>query len=170
MYPKSLIPTSKEIIRLNSGEEIEIPTAKVGFEKWIGERIEDTYGGKVILNYDGEPVFAELAILRAFQKDGWNGVWVDTYGRKYRIEYWNDKNGIGLPLDKQSILNTIYENLGSKKGCWDVFCWKEYEIFFAESKRFSKDRIRETQVKFLEAALAYGLRKKSFLIVEWTLT
>ncbi len=47
--------------------------------------------------------------------------------------------------------------------------WKGKKVMFAELKRFSNDKIRETQVKFLEAALTCGLNKESFLIVEWSL-
>ncbi len=169
MYPKILQPKSFEFICLSTSEEIQIPKTQPQFEKWSGEMIEDSYGGKTILNVGGEPVFAELAILRAFQKDGWSGVWVDTYSRKYRTEYRKNEIGIELLANKQQLLGRIYKILGAKKGCWDVFCWKEDKIIFAESKRFSKDRIRETQIKFLEAALAYGLHKESFLIVEWSL-
>lgn len=169
MYPKLLDPKAIENIRLLSGEEIQIPKANPYFERWSGESFEDTYGNKTILNLDGEPVFAELAILRIFQKDGWNGVWVDTYRRKYRIGYWKNMNGVELPTDKRILLEGIYRNAGSVKGCWDVFCWKDDRIIFAESKRLSKDKIRETQIKWLEAALDDGLKKDSFLIVEWSL-
>ncbi|HEX8399953.1 MAG TPA: hypothetical protein VF644_21160 [Pyrinomonadaceae bacterium] len=170
MYPKNLEPNSFETIRLFSGEEIQIPKATPCFEKWSCETLADTYGNKTILNFNGEAVFAELAILRIFQKEGWSGVWVDTYRRKYRTEYWNSTTVIDLPSDKKMILDNIYKVAGSIKGCWDVFCWKEESIIFAESKRLSKDKIRETQIRWLEAALNYGLNKEtSFLIVEWHL-
>lgn len=169
IYPKLLTPNLTQSFRFSTGEEIEIPKAEVHFEKWIGEEIEDDYNKKPILCFNSEAVFAELAILRIFQNDGWNGVWVDTYSRKYRTEFWNNKNGVELLPNKQILLDTIYENLGSKKGCWDVFCWKKEAIIFVESKRQSKDKIRESQIAFLEAALTCGLSKESFLIVEWTL-
>lgn len=170
MFPKNLEPNSIEIIRLLSGEEIQIPKATPCFEKWFGETFGDTYGNKTILDYNGEPVFAELAILRIFQDDGWSGVWVDTYRKKYRTGYWNNNHVIELPPDKQMLLDNIYKDAGSIKGCWDVLCWRKKTVVFAESKRLSKDKIRETQVKWLEAALNYGLNKESsFLIVEWIL-
>ena len=168
VYPKILEPKDFEIIELMNGKEVLISVAQPHFKEWEGEPIEDSYGGKAILDFDGEPLFAELAILRAFQKENWNGVWMDTYGRKYRTD-WINKSGVELPSDKILLLDKIYENLGSKKGCWDVFCWKDEKVIFAESKRFSKDGIRETQVKFFEAALNSGLTNESFLIVEWSL-
>ena len=170
MFPKNLEPNAIETFRLFSGAEIQIPKATPCFEKWSGETLADTYGNKTLLNFDGEPVFAELAILRIFQNDGWSGVWVDTYRRKYRTEYWNNENGVDLPTDKRAFLDNIYKNADSTKGCWDVFCWREESVIFAESKRLSKDKIRATQINWLEAALNCGLKKEtSFLIVEWTL-
>ncbi|MGI9034475.1 MAG: hypothetical protein ACR2GD_00400 [Pyrinomonadaceae bacterium] len=169
IYPNKLEPDSEETLHFSSGEIIKIPKINVRFKQWFGEHIEDNYGGKAIVNFNDEPVFAELAILRIFQNDNWNGVWVDTYKRKYRTAYWNNKDGIELPSDKQILLDKIYKNLGSKNGCWDVFCWKENKVIFAESKRSSKDKIRKTQVEFLESALSCGLSKAYFLIVEWSL-
>jgi len=101
IYPRELKPNSKEIFQLSCDEIIEISKVKILFEKWIGEPLKDNYGSKTILNFNGEPVFAELAILRILKNDCWNGVWVDTYKRKYRTEYWKNKNGVELPLNKQ---------------------------------------------------------------------
>ncbi|MGC2238769.1 MAG: hypothetical protein WA584_21620 [Pyrinomonadaceae bacterium] len=168
IYPKELKPTLSEIFQLSSNKRIEIPKANIHFEKWFDEKIEDTYGGKTIINFNDEAVFAELAILRIFENNGWSGVWVDTFRKKYRTD-WINKNGVELSSDRQIFLNKIYKNLDSKIGCWDVFCWKEKRVIFVESKRQSKDKIRETQIRFLESALNCGLSKESFLIVEWTL-
>jgi len=38
------------------------------FPKWQGAPILDTYGGKAVLDYHGEPVFAELFTLRMLQR------------------------------------------------------------------------------------------------------
>jgi hypothetical protein len=34
--------------------------------------------------HEHEHLFAELAVLSVFQQHGWNGVWADSFGRKYR--------------------------------------------------------------------------------------
>lgn len=73
-YPRELTPDSQEIMYLPSGMEIYIPKARPTFKRWTGQFTGDTYGNKPILDVDGEPMFAELAILRLFQKDGWDGV------------------------------------------------------------------------------------------------
>ena len=117
IYPKLLEPKTVENVRRTSGGEIQIPKSTTCFNEWSGDSFAATYGNKTILNLDGEPAFAELAILRIFQNDGWNGVWVDTYRSKYRTEYWENKNGVELPADKQTLLENIYKIAGSVKGC-----------------------------------------------------
>ncbi len=87
MYPKLLEPKLVENICLPSGETIGIPKSSPCFKKWSDASPADTYGGKTILNFKGEPVFAKFAILRIFRDDGWDGVRVDTdeYGKVFRI-------------------------------------------------------------------------------------
>ncbi len=169
MRPSLLEPNSVEVFTFPSNQTVTIPKVNILFNQWTGTVLPDTYNNKPVLNFNGEPVFAELAILRIFQNEGWNGVWVDTYRRKCRIGYWGADCLVNLPTDKQLILEDIYKIAGIKSGCWDVFCWKDDEVIFAESKRHKKDKIRPNQVQWLEAALKYGLREDSFLMVEWDL-
>lgn len=166
-YPSLLTPTTIEKIELPSGRVVQIPKANLLFKAWSGQSVSDTYGNKLVLNVNGRPAFAELAILRILQDDGWSGAWVDTYHNKYRTAYW-PKNEVELPPEQQQLLQRIYEKAGSKKGCWDVFCWKEEICLFAETKRQGRDKIRDTQRQWLEAAIRCGLPLTSFLIVEWS--
>src|SRR5262245_55514251 len=149
-YPMLLEPKSKQEFLLPSGKKMLIAKATPVFPKWMGSPIEDTYGGKPVLNFNGEPVFAELAILRIFQADAWDGVWIDTFKHKYRTQYWPDTNEIALPGTQQEILRRLAERIGTMEGCWDVFCWKGDNVIFVESKRKSRDSIRQTQVRWLE--------------------
>jgi hypothetical protein len=169
IIPTLLQPNSIEFFIFNSNQTVEIPKVKITFDKWAGTPFEDTYNNKPVLDFNGEPVFAELAILRIFQSEGWNGVWVDTYRRKYRNGYWDENSLVQLPPAKQLLLNNIYKIAGIKSGCWDVFCWRDDEVIFAESKLRMKDKIRHNQILWLEAALKYGLKEDSFLMVEWDL-
>src|SRR5215210_4038904 len=167
MQPPGLFrPDSLEVFHLPSGREIRIPKTKPTFKKWVGDFAEDTYGSKPILDVQGEPLFAELAILRIYQKDGWEGVWVDTYRGKYRTSWGDD--GVKLPPDKIRLLQEIYARAGSRAGCFDVFCWKDDSVVFAESKCKRKDRIRATQLRWLEAAIDSGVPLDSLLVVEWS--
>lgn len=152
-----------------SGSTVEVPKATPTFCGWAGEPIGDTYRGKPILNFTGEPVFAELAILRALQNAGWNGVWVDTFKKCYRVGYWGDDHAVALPSEQEMLLKRIYERAGSRNGCWDVFCWKADLPLFVEAKRYGRDQIRATQRRWLEAAIGVGLAIGSFLVVEWSL-
>ena len=59
--PALLIPTTVERIRLPSGREKELPKATPLFTKWQGEFPWSTYGGKPILELQGEPLYAEFS-------------------------------------------------------------------------------------------------------------
>jgi hypothetical protein len=168
-YPRLLIPKTIENLSLPSGALMRIPKAEPVFRKWQSEFTGNTYGNKPLLNVEGEAMFAELVILRLFQENGWEGVWVDTFRKKYRTA-WGEKGVVKLSDDKLRLLKAIYARAGSSSGCFDVFCWKGEYVMFTESKRKSKDKIRETQLHWLEAATQVGLEPNSFLIVDWSLS
>jgi|SRR5439155_8510498 len=165
-YPSSLLPTATETVELSSGKAVEISKALSVFKPWRGKPITDTYGGKAILSFYRKPEFAELGILRIFQQDGWGGVWVDTYRRKFRTHYW-PQNEVSLPKKRALLLNLICEAAGSPSGCFDVFCWKGRNYLFIESKRSAKDRLQISQKHWIESALKCGVPRESLLIVEW---
>jgi hypothetical protein len=166
-FSEILTPTDQEVIFLPSGKDVKIPKARPVFERWAGEPLFDTYGNKAVLSFNYEPAFAELVILRILMDIGWEGVWVDSFRGKYRTSCF-PLNEVLLPAEQQDILESIYLWAGSRSGCWDVFCWKDGSYLFAESKRHKHDRIRDTQRKWLEAAIEHGLPIESFLVVEWS--
>jgi hypothetical protein len=166
--PKELQPTAIEKIKLPARWFVEIQKANPVFKPWTGETVGDTYGNKMVLNFYGKPEFAELGILRLMEHSGWEGVWVDTYRNKFRTRFW-PKDAVQLPPKQAEIFNRIREKAGSKDGCFDVFCWKGERFIFIEAKRRNKDRIQETQKRWLQAAnLKCGIPFTSFLIVEWS--
>jgi hypothetical protein len=65
-----LKPQSRQRILLPSGREIAVAKATPLFRRWAGEAPRDTFNGKPLLEFNGEMVFAELAILRSFQQAG----------------------------------------------------------------------------------------------------
>lgn len=164
LYPEALCPSATEEIRLISGKLIRIPKAKPLFHRWDGDPPKNTYGGKPIINIDGSPGYAELAILRLLQAEGWKGAWIDTFLKVKRtgIDVY-----INLPNVQENILQKIYGIAGRKSGCFDVFCWKQDVLLFAEAKRKGHDRIRSTQIKWLSAAIEFGISVDSLLVVEW---
>jgi hypothetical protein len=130
--------------------------------------MNDTYNGKTLLDFQGRPAFAELVILWSCMAVGWDGVWIDTYRRCYRQGYWDASPIPTLPQPAQDLLATIHARAGSRFGAWDVFCWRDEAILFAESTWQRRDHIRQTQVRWLGAALACGLPPDAFLVVEWS--
>lgn len=157
-------------LKLPDGQLIELPVIRPTFSRWTGPPIEDDYGGKPVLEYGGEPVFAELAVLRLLQDDGWNGVWVDTYRNRYLADLPERGGGTDLPPGRESLLEGIYVRKGSRSGCWDVFAWRGGDVLFAESKWKDNDALRTSQREWLQAALAEQLRPREFLVVEWELS
>lgn len=167
--PAKLKPTSVERIKLPIRWFVNIQKANPVFKPWTSARVNDTYGNKMVLDFYGKPEFAELGILRLMERSGWRGVWVDTYRNKFRTRYW-PKDAVDLPPKQDDLLKRIREKVGSRAGCFDMFCWKGNRFVFIEAKRRHKDKIRGTQKKWLQAAiLKCHVPFKSFLIVEWTL-
>ncbi len=74
-YPEQLVPETLENLHLPSGTYARIPKAEPFFRPWRGEFAGDTYNNKPLLQVDGKPMFAELAILNLFLKERWDGVW-----------------------------------------------------------------------------------------------
>jgi hypothetical protein len=111
------------------------------FRSWDGPQNLDSYGDKTILDYENEPVFAELAILRVLQSEGWEGVGVDSFWLRFCV-------GIGkypaLPPEREALLRKIYAAAGKSGGSLDVYAWKGDHVLFAESKPRSHDRIRKS--------------------------
>ncbi len=52
----------------------------------------------------------------------------------------------------------------------DVVAWRGGEVRFQELKRAGADRIRETQRRWLWAALRSGVVQDNLRVVEWSLT
>jgi hypothetical protein len=141
----------------------------VHFSPWIGKRIRNTYGGKAVIDFGGEAVFAELAILRSLKNNGWDGVWVNSYQCKFRVDLPERADDCDLPLKPKNLFDAIAAIKGSRGGCWDVFAWRANEFLFAESKRRKRDSMQPSQFQWLDAAIQVGLPLSSFLIVEWEL-
>ena len=161
-----LVPTAREAIALPmSGRSIDVPVTRIAFAAWTGEPIADTYGGKPVLDVAGHPLFAELAILRELESNGWKGVWVDSYSRRM-LTGWPAIRG---EMDRGP--RRMFDGISQlRRGrSWDVFAWCDDKVLFAEAKRRGKDAIRDQQRAWLEAALERGLTPTEFLLVEWSL-
>lgn len=169
-----------ELFTLPSGEQILIPKYASAFKQWLGIPLNETFGGKTVLDVDGRPMFAELAIMNLFVRAGWQARWVETYAKGKNapifLSEWKDdkyKNQLPDPITDEKIISclagiaALSEN--SYGGCWDVLAWKNDTLIFAESKRLKRDSIRDTQINWLSSALAYGLKPENFALIEWTM-
>lgn len=161
--------TESEIFSLSSGDQISIQKYLLNFKTWIGEPIPNTYNGKAVINWNSEPVFAELAVLRLFQSHGWDGVWVDSYRRKYRTGLPDVVEPIELPLKQRELIDSIKDKTGRSGGCWDVLVWKDNNLLFIELKRQKKDIIQESQKIWLEKSLESELKPDNFALMAWNI-
>ncbi|MDZ7725469.1 MAG: hypothetical protein U5R06_22260 [candidate division KSB1 bacterium] len=115
---KSLATEIQKDVRILDSDVINITNFKMQFEPaepryLTDERLSKTYLSKPLVKIDNENLFGELAILRFLQKDGWNGVWVDTFHGRDKKLFWNN-----LPPEGQASLieSSIYNIL--KKSDW----------------------------------------------------
>lgn len=175
MYPPFFEQNAFEEFILPTGP-VQIPKAVVKFTKWTGQPITNTFGGKMIVEQDGHPMFAELAIATIFQQNSWDARWIETYGKSIpiSIKNWIDapyKDQVHFPFADKSLDYLLFDiarlNANSYSGCWDVVAKKDGQILFVESKRTKKDSIRGSQVNWLDASLRFGLTTDNFLVVQW---
>jgi len=158
-----------ESFSLSSGASVLIQKYFLTFIPWKGAPIPNTYNGKAVTDWNGEPLFAELAVLRLFQSHGWEGVWVDSYRRKYRTGLPDVAEPIELPEKQKQLIESIRAKTGRSGGCWDVFVWKGEEVMFIELKRQKKDRVQDSQLVWLEKSLSFGLLSVNFVFIEWSI-
>jgi hypothetical protein len=80
-----------------------------------------------------------------------------------------ETEAISLPKEPAELFKKISDKVGKFGGCWDIFAWKDGGYIFVELKRKSKDKIQESQEKWLDESLKLGISKSSFTIVEWNI-
>ena len=158
-----------EIFSLSSGVQVSIQKYFLHFNEWKGTPIPNTYNNKPVIDWNGEPVFAEFAVLCLFQSHGWEGVWVDSYRRKYRTGLPDVAEPVELPGKQKQLIESIRAKTGRSGGCWDVLVWKDSQPLFIELKRSKKDAVRESQAEWLEKSLDIGLISDNFALLEWNI-
>jgi hypothetical protein len=173
MYKTSLNLNQQSITQehlvADDGEVITLPKYHFIFEPWPDPLDFDTYGGKKLLKYNNEPLFAELVVLRLLERQGYKGVWVDTY----RNKFWQRLPHFAFPVLPDQKLLDVYERIytikgGRRSGCFDVMAYRDDHFIFVELKRQNEDSIRPSQIEWLKAAKVLRLEDSDFIIAEWT--
>jgi hypothetical protein len=105
------------------------------------------------------------------RSDGWHGIWVNSYRRELRSE-WFPAPAVKTLAETgatswavEAFDNLRAANGGTLGGFFDVFAWREpSQVRFCEAK-VGPDRIKPTQLRFVELALRFH-RLEQFTIIE----
>ena len=162
-------------LTLSDGRLVQIATQQWALERWEGEPdppdLARTWASKGKFSVNGRRSCAELAIMDHLQREGWQGVWVNAFARRLHTE-WFPVPGFrtlaeaGAPEWAIAVFDRLLSaNCGKFTGFFDVFAWRgPGEVRFDEAK-VGNDRIRGTQLRFVEQALRFH-RLAEFTIIE----
>ena len=160
--------TSKGLIRI---ENLVIRFPRIEKTDPLPEIVKGlaaTHQAKRLVLVDGKEMFGELAILEYLRKDGWDGVWVDTYHKKFWATM-SDRGTAILPLHAKQLCGKIVEkNCGKASGFFDVFAWKDAgsEYVFIEYKG-KGDRPNANELRWIDAAIAAGIKPEQLFFVTY---
>jgi len=157
--------------RLPSGREVKLRRLHVRFGRASPEHLKPgtlqaTYTSKPLVTFDGAPFFGELAVLRWLERDGWDGVWVDTFhGRKFWRDMPQRSAPVALPADARALYDRIVAaNGGKASGFFDVMAWRDGQTIFVEYKG-EGDRSNRNESRWIDAALEAGVSEHDLLVV-----
>ena len=154
--------------KLPTGQTVEIATVLRSERLWTGQvpASFSSVPNKPALEFGSQPTWAEFVLLRLLENDGWQGVWVKNWGGR---AFWRDiREPIELPIAAHALFRRIeIRTAGHGGGCWDILTWRGDDMLFIESKQRGRDRLRSTQLAWLQSALAEGVRLSAFTIAEW---
>jgi len=156
------------------GELVHIRTQQWALERWEGgdsPSLAVPWARKPKFSVNGSRSCAELAIVHHLQAGGWNGVWVNAFRGELRTQWFpaaaaRQLAEVGAPGWAVETFGRLRAaNGGTLSGFFDVFAWREPgQAAFVEAK-VGPDRIKPTQLRFVEIALRFrGL--EDFMIVE----
>ena len=122
---------------------------------------------KPALEFEGEATWAEFVIVRLLERQGWEARWMKNWvgGREACVSVGRAEP---LPRSAAAMLRRIDQRaaIASGGGAWDVFAWRGESFLCIESKQHrSGDKLRDTQLAWLGAAIAEGVG--SYAIVEY---
>ena len=96
-----LKPNDKEEV----GEFIIPKCTSLRLLPWKGDPIKGPLNNKTLVEYHGEPFYAELVVLRMYRSNGWDGRWIQSFGkRQYLTEMAPNSQNVPLPEAQEAIL------------------------------------------------------------------
>lgn len=157
---------------------VTIPERNVTFPKWAGKPLMNDFGRKGVVEFDGKPMFAELALAEILKREGYSVRWEEIYGHSNKLpiflDQWDErgfKHQVNVAITDEWVMEALAQiahlNNDSYSGCWDVIAWKDGKLLFGECKRKKRDAIKDTQISWMNAGLQYGLTPENFLILQW---
>jgi hypothetical protein len=159
-----------------AGDLVHIRTQRWVLEPWEGDDLPGLatpWARKPKFSVNGSRSCAELAVVDHLRVDGWRGVWVNAFRAELRSEWFPAPAAralaeAGAPRWAAEIFGRLRAaNGGTMSGFFDVFAWREPgQVGFYEAK-VGPDRIKPTQLKFVEVALRFH-RLEEFMIIELT--
>jgi len=151
-------------IPLSNGESVAVAVKRMSFQRWTGVMPASDWNGKPVVGPPHRP-FSELQILASREFDGWKGAWV--YRPRQFLSSWEPRAFIQPPAKMLALHDQLLSLVGRTSGCWDLFCWRNGKVLFVESKWPDLgDKVKQSQVAWLQAGLSSGLVPSAFLIVE----
>jgi hypothetical protein len=157
-----------------AGELVHIRTQEWALERWEGQDqpgLAVPWARKPKFSVDGSRSCAELAIVHHLRAGGWDGVWVNAFRGELRTQWFPAPAArrlaeVGAPGWAVGIFDCLRAaNGGTLSGFFDVFAWRDPgQAGFFEAK-VGPDRIKPTQLRFLEIALHFRSLAE-FMIVE----
>ena len=136
-----------------------------------------------MVELNGEHLFAELAIQRLLEREGWEARWIHTSAGGEITKYLTDWRDVPRPEQKsrpiqhdgaRALLYAIADRSGNRYGgCWSVFAWRENSYAFFEAKRQGAkeaEQLKPAQAAWVRAALSLReqtMSARDFALVQW---
>lgn len=168
--------TGPQLRRLSPGAPLAVWHIRVEMKQWSPQPSDppltwnETYGKRQVLSATGSRSVAEIEIARRLRKAGWQAGWLDSFGRAPTdFQEWivaPDE----LPAALRSALLEISLAMRSRTNSHpDIIGWRSGKLsdaIFIEYKG-PNDRIRATQIAWLQAAFGMGISRDQFAIAQW---
>jgi hypothetical protein len=147
-------------------DQILPPNPLLDLVRWTGPKPpwSTLVPNKPLFNVGGQPMWPEFIVLRQLEADGWQGVWVNNWKRAY----WRNPGEVApVPPAIITLTGRIAERTGRAGGAWDLCAWRGPELRFVELKQMHRDRLRATQLRWMECAIEEGVPATCFAVIEW---